>query len=31
MPNFAASVVIDRPQREVFDYLTDPSHLPEWM
>ena len=31
MPNFAASVVIDRPQREVFDYLTDPSHIPEWM
>lgn len=31
MAKFAASVVIDRPQRDVFDYLTDPSHLPEWM
>jgi uncharacterized protein YndB with AHSA1/START domain len=30
MPSFAASVVIDRPQRYVFDYLTDPSHLSEW-
>lgn len=31
MPRFEASVVIDRSPREVFDYLTDPSHVPEWM
>lgn len=31
MPRFEASVVIDRSPQEVFDYVTDPTHVPEWM
>lgn len=31
MPRFEASVVIDRSPQEVFDYITDPTHIPEWI
>lgn len=31
MPRFEASVVIDRSPQEVFDYITDPTHVPEWI
>lgn len=31
MPRFERSVVIDRSPQEVFDYITDPTHVPEWI
>lgn len=31
MPRFEASVDIDRSPQEVFDYITDPTHVPEWI
>jgi hypothetical protein len=30
MTPIVSSVEIARPPTEVFEYLTDPSHLPEW-
>ena len=30
MPRFEQEVVIDRPPADVFAYLTDLAHLPEW-
>jgi uncharacterized protein YndB with AHSA1/START domain len=30
MAPFTSGMEIARPPREVFDYVTDPSHMPEW-
>ena len=30
MPPITSRIEIARPPREVFDYVTDPSHMPEW-
>ncbi|WP_430298266.1 SRPBCC family protein [Sinomonas sp. B1-1] len=30
MPTIEESVVIDAPQEEIYDYLLDPKHLPEF-
>ena len=30
MRNATVTTVLDAPQEQVFDYLADPDHLPEW-